>query len=100
MGGYQLYHSPGLRDGVSAEGCACACGPAIPKSLEREGKCPGSSWQGINPAGRRSVRLTRVAGKPCPDAIPEKKEEAATLESFPVLVRFREMVESFMRTCR
>jgi len=56
-----MYHSPGLRDGVSAPGCVCA--HPNPQPLEQNHKYSDSPWRGINSAGRRSSRSAGIAGK-------------------------------------
>jgi hypothetical protein len=53
-----MYHSPGLRDGVSVQGmCVRPCPPEV---LGAESICTGFTGRGINSGARRSPCLTGI----------------------------------------
>ena len=58
-----MYHSPGLRDGVSTQGRVC--GPALPKSLEQNQYLLDLRWRGINSGGHGSPSLAGVVREDC-----------------------------------
>ena len=61
MGGYQLYHSPGLRDGGVMPGYACAARPSH-NPWTSFTHIPNRPGPGINSGGRRSFGSSGIVG--------------------------------------